>query len=276
MRAFALLVLGLVVSAAPAAAQFNAYYAGTQKLSGKDLPCSTQFSVEKGRVAVILKGSHSSRMLFTEKEGTLRVVDDGTRTWFDLDRKQLAQVGDAMAAMKQQLDQMPAAQREMAEKMMQGAMNNAKSPPPTTYDWSKEQQKVNGYACTRVDVMQGEVKKAEYWGTTSPDFKLGEAERQTVLAMQGCLRDFTIRATSAVGAESRPFQWDTSADGFPLISRCFDGDVMTLDVHLVKSDRKPLADALFKLPDGYTKQDLGGAALNGHGKKRPGGGFKQR
>ena len=269
MRFSILAGLALCLGAAPAAAQFNAYYAGTQRVNGKDLPCSTQFSVDKGRVAVFLKGARSSRMLFTQKDGTLRVVDDATHTWFDLDRKQLAGMGSAMADMQKQLVQMPAAQREMAEGMLKGAMDGMRPPPPSVYVWSKDTLSVNGYPCTRVDVMQGDVKRAEYWGTTSADFKLGEAEHEAVLAMQGCLRDFTIMVTSvgAGGAESRPFQWDTSVDGYPLISRCFDGDVMTLDVKLERFDRKPLANDLFQVPDGYTQQHLSGGNPKDHGKK---------
>lgn len=278
MRAFALLVFGLVLTAAPAAAQFNAYYAGTVRQDGKDLPCSTQFSVDKGRVATLFKGARSTRMLFTEADGRLRVVDDASRSWFDIDRKQLAEMGGAMDAMKKQMADMPAAQREMAESMMKGMMANVQPPPPSTYVTSTDHQKVNGYDCTRVDVMQGEVKKAEYWGTTSPDFQLAAPEHAAVLAMQGCLRDFTIMARSGVGAnaESRPFQWDTSVDGYPLISRCFDGDVMTLDVKLTSFDRKPLAADLFTIPDGYTKQDLTGGGMNGRGKKRPSERLKSR
>jgi hypothetical protein len=273
MRTAFLLALALLAGAAPASAQFNAYYAGTQHVNGKDLPCSTQFSVDKGRVAVFLKGARSSHMLFTQKDGTLRVVDDATRTWFDLDRKQLEGMGSAMADMQKQLATMPAAQREMAESMMKGAMGGLQSPPPSVYVWSKDTLSVNGYPCTRVDVMQGDVKKAEYWGTPSADFKLGEAEHEAVLAMQGCLRDFTImvKSVGAGGAESRPFQWDTSVDGYPLVSRCFDGDVMTLDVKLERFDRKPLAVELFAIPDGYKKQDLGGGLQKGHGKHAPAG-----
>lgn len=272
------LALAVVLHAAPAAAQFNAYYSGTLRAAGKDVPCSTQFSVDKGRVAAIFKGARSSRMLFTQNDNQLRIVDDATRTWLVLDRKQLAQLGGATDEMQKQLAQMPAAQREMAESMMKGVMSSMKPPTPTTYVWSKEHQKVLDYDCTRVDVMQGDVKKAEYWGTPSPDFKLGDAEHEAVLAMQGCLRDYMIMVTSAAGggAEPRPFQWDTSVDGYPLISRCFDGDVRTLDLTLTHFDRKPLAADLFTIPDGYKKQDMGGTQQMGHGKHHPGGEPKSR
>jgi hypothetical protein len=196
-----------------------------------------------------------------------------------LDRQQLASLGGATEEMQKQLAAMPAEQREMAENMMKGAMAGMKPPTPDTYVWTQEHQKVLDYDCTRVDVMQGEVKKAEYWGTTSPDFKLGDAEHEAVLAMQGCLRDFMIMVTStgvAGGSEPRPFQWDTSVDGYPLISRCFDGDVRTLDLTLTRFDRKPLAADLFTIPDGYAKQDIGGGQSKGHGKHHPGGEPKSR
>ena len=44
MRLPILVGLALCLSAAPAAAQFSAYYAGTLRMDGKDVPCSTQFS----------------------------------------------------------------------------------------------------------------------------------------------------------------------------------------------------------------------------------------
>jgi hypothetical protein len=274
MRLPILVGLALCLSSAPAAAQFSAYYAGTLRVDGKDVPCSTQFSVDKGRVAAIFRGARGSRMLFTQKDGLLRVVDDATRTWLVLDRKQLADLGGAAEQMQKQLAAMPAAQREMAESMVKGALAGMTAPVPETYVWSTEHQQVLGYDCTRVDVMRGDVKRAEYWGTPSPDFKLGDAEHEAVLAMQGCLRDFVIMVTSTGGgggAEPRPFQWDTSVDGFPLISRCFDGDVRTLDLTLARFDRKPLAVELFAIPDGYKKQDLGGGLQKGHGKHAPAG-----
>ena len=68
-------------------------------------------------------------------------------------------------------------------------------------------------------------------------------------------------------------------DGYPLISRCYDGDVMTLDVKLQRFDRKPLANDLFQVPDGYAKQDLGGGSPGspkGRGKPCPAAGLRSR
>jgi hypothetical protein len=267
------IMLTLLCGAAPASAQFNTYYSGTERKDGKSVPATAQFSVEKGRVALIMKGSRSSRMLFLEKQGVLRVVDDGSKTYFDLDREatqNMASGGGAMDQMQEQLAKMPPEQRKMAEQMMQGAMGKVKDRPPTTYVWTKEKQTIKGYECTKVECMVGDDKRSEYWGTTSADFKMTPDERNTMLAMQGYLRNFMIGVSAGrgEGGSSRAFQWDTSVDGYPLVTRCFDHGDTTLDLRLQSSDRKPLDKDLFETPSGFKKQDLMGA--EGMGKKRKG------
>lgn len=273
MRVPALVAVGILALAATAHAQFNAYYEGMTHMAGKDLPLTTRFSVDKDRVATVMVGARSSRILYFGKEDVLRVIDEDTRSYFDLDRKALAQItGGAMAEMQKQMAAMPPAQRAMMEKMAPGALANmggmgSMTEKPLTYVWSQETKTVNGYACTRVDVMRGDQKRAEYWGSTSPDFKLSDDERRTVAAMHECLSGLTIvvRGGAGGGGDTRAFQWDTRTDGYPLISRCFDDSVMTLDVHLVRFDRKPLEDDLFKVPAGYKRQEISGA---GDGKRR--------
>ena len=250
MRSSAAILFIALLGAAPASAQFNTFYSGTERKEGKTVPATAQFSVEKGRVAMVMKGSRSTRMLFLEKEGALRVVDDATKTYFDLDRQSIQGAG-ATGEMEAQLAKLPEAQRKMAEQMM-GAMASVK-PKPTTYVWTKETQTVKGYSCTKVECMVGDEKRSEYWGTTSEDFKMTPDQRATVLAMQDYLRGFMIGVSSDGG--SRAFQWDTSVDGYPLITRCFDHGDTTLDLELEGFDRKPIDKDLF-VTSGYKRQDF--------------------
>ncbi len=203
MRYVVLLVLGFLAAAAPTAAQLNTHYQGVQRESGKESPATAQFSVEKGRVALIMKGSRASRMLFLEKQELLRVVDDVDRNYFDIGKNFTGGMGSGSAGLmeeaQEQLAQLPPEQRQMAEQMMEGALGSVKTPPPSVYAWSKEKRTIKGYECTRVDVMEGDVKKAEYWGTTSADFKMSDAERNTMLAMQGYLRNFLIMVSASGG-----------------------------------------------------------------------------
>jgi hypothetical protein len=271
MRTLAPVLLAILALASPAAAQLNAYYEGVQRVDGKAIPLTTRYSLEKGRVAALMSGARSVKMLYVQKDNTLRVIDEQTKSYFDLDRKELEQItGGAMAQMQEQMAKMPPEQRAMAEQMMKGAMANMGGAPekPVTYAWSKETMTVKGYPCTRVDIMRGDEKHAEYWGTTSPDFKITDDERATAKAMHDCLSGLAIIAKRGVGGgETSQFQWDTSTDGYPLICRCFSGADTTLDVHLTRFDRKPLEDDLFKVPDGYKKQEIGGMGP-GKGHKR--------
>jgi hypothetical protein len=261
MRRSVLVAMPLLI-AAPAWAGFNAYYEGTVLDQGKTVPAQAQFSVEKGRVAAIMKGAKSYRMLFLEKDQVLRLVSDDDKTYVDLDKKTMESMhGDVnaeMAKVKEQMAKVPPEQQAMMEKMMGQAMHSAAVPPEDVYVQSQEHQTILGHDCTRVDVMQGSTKRAEYWGSTDDDFKMTKDERATILAMQSYLRNYLLQMQTGGddGASMRAFRWDTGTDGFPLITRCLRGDQATLDLHLTASDKKDVEGDLFKTPSGYKKHDL--------------------
>lgn len=267
-----ILAVTALLFAAPAWAGFNAYYEGTQLDQGKTVPAKAQFSVEPGRVAMLMKSSKSFRMLFLEKQQVLRLVSDDDKSYVDLDKKTMDEmhtdVDEQMAQVKAQLAKMPADQRAMAEQMMSQTMHMANVPAQDVYVKSEEHKAILGHECTRVDVMQGSVKRAEYWGSTDDTFKTSKEERATILAMQSYLRNYALQMTNADGGNARAFRWDTSTDGFPLVTRCLDGDQATLDLHLTACDKKEVAADLFSVPSGYKKQDLmGGMGKGGRGRK---------
>src|SRR6266852_2438754 len=119
MRRLLLIALMQFGLAASADAELNTYYRGVERKSGKDVPATAQFSIEPGRVAMVMKGSRNSRMLFFEKDGLLRIVDDTGKTYFDMHRGSIhapQPVGSDMAAdLEKQMAQLPPEQRKMAE-----------------------------------------------------------------------------------------------------------------------------------------------------------------
>jgi hypothetical protein len=257
MRSIILTAL-LLSAAAPASAQLNAYYRGVQLVDGKEIPSTAEFSIEKGRVAMVLKGAHSFRLLFVESDHVLRMVDDEGKTYFDLG-KGGALPGDPMEEMRKQLEKLPPEQRAMAEQSMAG-IAAMQTPAPTTYVWSEEHKTIGGYDCTRVDVMRGGEKRAEYWGTNDHKFRMSDAEHHTMLAMQESLRRSPILVRAGGGSDgdgARVFQWDTTTEGCPIVTRCLDAGTVTLDLKLESTDRKPLSKDLFEI-SGYAKQDFSG------------------
>jgi hypothetical protein len=176
------LILAICGAAQPAAAQFTTTYAGTQTDGGAAVPASALFSVEGDHVLMIMKGARSGRMIFDAKAQVLRMINDDNQTYFDIDKSAGGQ-GDPMQMMQQQLASLPPGQRVLAEGMMKSMAGS--TPPPVTYVWSTEKKTVADYECTRVDGMRGAEKVTEYCGSTSPDLKMSDGERKTMLEMQG-------------------------------------------------------------------------------------------
>jgi hypothetical protein len=273
------------ISAAPASAQLSAYYKGTVVEEGKTYDATARYSIEKGRAAFIMTGAKSNRMLFNEKDQVLHLVNDSDHSYFDMTKDMMKDMTGGMNDMnammedaKKQMKNMTPEQQAMAEKMM-GQMMAGKGAPaaaePETYVRSNDEKEIAGYKCRRVDVMRGEEKRAEYWGTKNKDFEMSKDERATMLAMQDYLRNFTIHVTpaSSEGGSSRAFNFDTAVDGYPVITRCFKDGKPTLDLLLTAHDHAAIPDSIFEVPSGYQKMDMQSMAApkphKGNWKPRP-------
>jgi len=253
----ALITLALCGAAAPVGAQFTTTYTGVQHVNDKDYPATAVFAIENGRIAMILTGAKHVRMLFDDKAQILRLVDEDGKQYVDLTKDSRAAMDPSgqLAQMQKQLDAMPKEQRAMAEGMMKQAMAGmAQAQEQLVYNWTTDKLKISGYDCTRVEGIRGDQKVTEYCGSTSDDFKLKESERQTVLDMQGYLRNFLIMVKSD-DQSVRAFAWDTKTDGYPVLSRCFANGKMTLELTLATVSRKGPTDDKFKV-DGFKKMEM--------------------
>ena len=243
-----LLALALASLARPVAAQLTTTYAGTQTVGSKQVAATAKFAVETGRVVMVMTGERGGRIVFDQRAQVLHMISDEEKSYFDIG------AGGPAEMMQKQLEKLPAEQRVMAQQMMQYAMPSIAA-PQLTYVWTKDTRTVANYQCTLVQGMRGDSKVSEYCGSTSPDFRISDAERGTVLDMQRYLRNFTIMVRTPDDA-TRAFQWDTSVDGYPVITRCFRDGVLTLDLTLQSVSRSPLPTELFDIPRDYRKIDF--------------------
>src|SRR5690349_2810425 len=117
-------ILGFCMLAAPVGAQFTTTYTGVQRDAGKEYPATAVFSVDKGRIAMILSGSKHMRMLFDDKAQVIHVVLEEEKQYFDIDKdfRMAMDPSGMMAQMQKQLDAMPKEQRAQAQAMMGQAM----------------------------------------------------------------------------------------------------------------------------------------------------------
>ncbi len=161
--------------------------------------------------------------------------------------------GGLLSTVEGQLSQLSPQQRAMAEQMIQGSLNEESNAPKTEFVRTKETKKVLGHDCTMVKIQMDGETHAEYCACTSPDFKLSGAERAAVSEADRCIHNLFTIAKPAKGDPSNAFEWDTGTDDFPLLTRCLDGETVTLEVTLESFDRTKIADSLFALPAGYSK-----------------------
>ncbi len=264
MRHAVLAPLALILAAAPALADLNVVYKGTENFTGKEIPAEARYSITGGRVAVVQKGSHSGRMLFDRKTGVLRVVDDDNKTYVDMDQAMLESFQSTAANARADLDkamaQMTPEQRKMMEGMVESRLQAAR-PVADEFVRTDETAQIKGYTCTRVNVMRGTEKRAEYWGTPSKDFAMSPEERQTMVDMQAYLDRFVNSMTPLTGggtSGARGFRWDTKLDGYPIVTRCFKGERRILDLTMESFNHDAISEDLFKIPEDYKKQDLSG------------------
>jgi hypothetical protein len=254
----ALITLALCAAAVPAGAQFTTTYTGVQHVNDKDYPATAIFAIDSGRIAMIMTGAKNVRMLFDDKAQVLRLVNEDGKQYFDItkDFRSTMDPSGQMAKMQKQLESMPKEQRAMAESMMKQAMASmSTTQDQLVYNWTTDKQRIAGYDCTRVEGMRGARKVTEYCGSTSNDLKLTDKDRQTVLDMQGYLRNFLIMVKSGDDQSTRAFAWDTSTDGYPVLTRCFDNGTMTLELTLATVNRKGPTDDQFKV-DGFKKTEM--------------------
>ena len=247
----------LVALAAPCAnAALTTYYKGTVDEGGKDVPATAAMSYTDGRVAMMMSSpTHHYRMIFQAKDDLLTIVDDGNKSYIDL---QGGLANGMEAQMKAQLDRMPPEQRKMAEQMMQsmrGAM--AQKSVPDEYVWTTDTETRGSYRCTWVNIMQGNVKRAAYCGTPSSDFTLGEKEHAAAVGFAHSLGNSSILARDERGGQMRMFEWDSAKDGFPLVSRCFRDERIILNLELDTFNHKKPPAELFDIPRDYRKQSFG-------------------
>jgi hypothetical protein len=250
-------VLLLALAPPCANAAFTTYYKGTVYEDGKDVPATAAMSYTDERVAMGMSSvKHHYRMVFEVKDNLLTVIDDGNQTYVEMQ----GGVGNFMdAQMKAQLDKMPPGQRQMAEQMMQNMRGMlAQKAIPDTYVWTTQTETRHGYQCTWVTIMQGNVKRAAYCGTPSPDLKLSDAEHAAAVGFGHALGNSSILVRDTErGGQMRAFEWDNEKDGFPLVSQCFTGDRIILNLELDSFNRDKPPKDLFDVPRSYRKQSFG-------------------
>jgi hypothetical protein len=170
--------------------------------------------------------------------------------------------------MEEKLAQLPPEQRAMVEKMMQGQMGAQMqggmlggAPQPQRIE-AEGSQKVESYSCKKYGVYRGTEKTSEILVAPADEVGAAAEALDAIRAMarfsETMLESF--KDSPLAGMIDNPYQVLSEIDGFPVVTREFEGGRATEETVLKSANRESLDAGLFKPPADYKEKDpLAGA-----------------
>lgn len=219
----------------------------------------------QGNNVAMQSASENSGVIFRGDKGLMYAIDNGKRSYIELNKESLNRVGnmmnDAMKQMEAQLANVPPAQRAMMEQMIKSQMPagmGGGSTEPIEIKKTTETQKINGYDCVKYEAKKSGEKIREFW-VTKPENIQGGKETMNGLRAMG---DFMSELLSSLqknplleGMAQNPFAAFKNIDGIPIVSREYRNGKLESETTLKDIAKKPLDPSTFEPPAGYAKED---------------------
>jgi hypothetical protein len=248
-------------------------------------------AVESGQVFVLApnmkvkivsgpsKGKMPGEMVYRGDKRQMIVVDHGEKAYMIMDRDTFEKVAaqmpggedggakmqEAMKELEKQMEDLGPEERKMMEKILKdkmppGAALGGKSAKPE-YRKTKDKEDMGGYPCVRYDVYSGEEKTQELWVTDWKNIE-GSAELKAVFEDMAVfyaemMKSLDQIAGGMIGAERNPMEDFANIDGFPVVSRTFEGGELTSETTLKSVSEVDLNAGEFDAPEGYKLRKMG-------------------
>jgi hypothetical protein len=220
---------------------------------------SSQVHLEPNRIRTEIHDGEGRRqvIIFNGATEVLYIVDPARQTYIEMTKADAAKMGSmvsgAMAAMKQQMANLPPAQRAMMEQKMAGMMGGAATVARPEYKRAGS-GKVGDRTCERYDGYSAGQKTSEIC-TVAPEslgFSLAD------FGVLGKLSDFVRTIMPQLGDQivgvGTPEQ---GFSGLPIRTATTDPrSGRTVTMQMTEARRATFEDAIFQVPAGYTKQAM--------------------
>lgn len=190
------------------------------------------------------------------------VIDHEQQRYYVFDQATLDAMGDqfdaAMAEMERQLASLPPEQRAMAEQMMQGGlqgmMGGAPEPEPRleaagSGSWQST-------SCKKYFVFEGATKTQEICATPLAAIEGSDEAMQAFRRMTSFFEKMAESLPMGGSADLDFGGLMDDIDGFPVVTKQYESGRISEITTLESAANKDIDDALFRIPDGYTAQDL--------------------
>jgi len=251
------LMAGIVLLTAPLLAADGILI--VEKTTKGGTTTTSQIQIEKNRMRAEMTGptGRTQIVVFDGAAQVMRMIDGENKTYTEITKADVdklgAQMSGMMAQMQEQMKNMPPEQRAQMEAIMKGrgAGMGAPAAPKTEYKKTGTDM-VGKWTCDKYEGFQNNQKVAEVCtveptalGFTLADF---DVTKQMVAFFQKLVPQNADQVFAIGNAEAQGFS------GVPVRRITSFGPQQTV-VELSEMSRKPFADSLFAVPEGFKKQE---------------------
>lgn len=224
-------------------------------------PATNQIQIESNRMRAETTGARGEKqiVIFDGARQVLLLIDDQNKSYTELTKADAdalgAQMSDAMAQIKKQLEGMPPEQRAQIEAMMKGRMGGAGGGLPKTTYKRTGTDTAGKWTCTKYEGYEGETKTSEVCTVDPKALGLTEAD----FAVTKQFVEFFKRVVPAMASQA--FAIGTVEDqGFAGVPVKRSSTVMGRQVtsEITEVSRKTFADSSYAPPAGYQKRPFAG------------------
>ncbi len=232
--------------------------------AGSAEPRNFRILVQDGKLRMEVPNvqDEEASIVYDAADGSFTAIDHRRRQYTRFTSDSMKQLADTMADARRQMEEtlqnVPASQRAMVEKMMGSMMPEETAPPEVSVRETGEKKQVAGYSAEKVSVFSDGVKVSDLW--VAP-FNEVEGSREVMGAFAGLssfMKDLMQALPSGLaGQESSAYiQAMGAIDGFPVASAMFEGGEQVASSLLKNIQSKELESSEFAPPSGYKEQKI--------------------
>lgn len=218
---------------------------------------------------VVFRGDRRQMVVVDHREQTYMVIDgEAVR---NLGGQMQGQMQQAMQQLEKQLEGLDPKQREMMEKMLKGKMgqmgaNPGAAPKRSLPEFKNTGQRAThqGYPCVRYHVLRDGEKIQELWVTDWSNVRGGTEVVGVFREMASFYEELMDSFEDMVGpaggffnADRNPIESLTRVDGFPVVTRSFEGGELESETILESVTERDLDPDAFEPPKGYHLRTMG-------------------
>jgi hypothetical protein len=221
---------------------------------GEELPATqTTFYLEAGKLRIDTKSSEGEEtvLLYDQSKAVVWVIDPPARTYVEITPAQVEELrqrlDEASKQMEAQLAELPPEQRALIEEMMKQQLGRSGT---VTVQEVGTEEKVNGFVCTRYQVLTDGERTAELWAAPHEQLQLRHEEYETFRALGQFFKALGQSAPVRTGWLPGEHQ----AEGVPVRRLTYAGSRLIAEGQVTKAERRTLEPSLFVLPSGLKKR----------------------